>query len=157
MALSMKKKIGAAGAAGALVLTGGIAFAYWTSTGTGSDTSQTGTSDNFSVVVTNTTDNALSPDGPIDTYSYTVTNTGDGDQALENQPVITITTNAAGCDPAWFAVTNASTITTPLNLEPNGQAGDSYTGGFDVQLVNLPAVNQDACQGAEVTATVDVS
>lgn len=148
-----RKKYGVIAAATAiLLLVGGIAYAYWTSTGTGSADGTTGTDSPFDITVTNTTNQVLTPGGPKDTYSYTITNAGSGHQKLEAQPTIAISNDQEGdgCDNAWYAVT-----ATPIALDDLAP-GAFATSSFDVQLTNLATTNQDACKGATVTATVTV-
>src|SRR5690349_3034639 len=97
MAMSKKKKFAAAGAAAALVLTGGIAFAYWTSTGTGTGSATTGTDTPWDVQVADTTNADLTPDGPTETVAFTVQNDGTGVQSFSSAVPSVVDTSDAGC------------------------------------------------------------
>ena len=128
---------------------GGAAFAYWTATGTGSDSTEAGDSANFTIT-SKITGEPLSPGGPVQTVEYTVMNPGTGVQKLSNV-VVTIAnddnstwTPTAGCSAADFKI--VSPTFTPIELAANG---GSTTGTVTLQMVNRDT-NQDGCKGATV-------
>ena len=78
---SSKKRVAAIGViTAATMVGGGMAVAYWTSSGTDTDTATVGTSSLFAVKIIPVTTAALSPGGPTNTYSVQVTNPGSGVQ-----------------------------------------------------------------------------
>lgn len=144
----------------ALLVAGGstAAFAYWSSTGTGSDTATTGTSVVFEVTKTTTTGAALTPGGAAQTHNFSVKNPGTGAQNLSSvvvtvDPTWSVAPAVVG-DPSCAAddyTVSASTITL-------GQiaAGATVTGSVTVSMNNL-SENQDACKGAVVPLIITAS
>ena len=127
---------------------GGAAFAYWTATGTGSDSTEAGDSANFTITST-VTGEALSPGGPKQLVTFTVTNPGTGVQTLNKVDVRvaeadgTEWTEQPGCSAEDFAI-GTSTLQ-PTSLAANGTA----TGTVTLQMINRNA-DQDGCKGASV-------
>jgi len=165
----MNKKVATIGLAAGLALgAAGAAFAYFTSSGTGTGSATVGTAGTWSTAQTGTSGPALYPDAAIgganvQTESYTVTNNGHGSQDL-NQVVISVA-NADGS--AWSSQTNAlkpacNASDFSVEAQPVGSswtdtslAGD-YTAGtttsaghVTVELIDNSA-NQDNCQGVTV-------
>jgi hypothetical protein len=165
--LSFKKKMIAGAAAGALVLgIAGGAFAYFTSTGSGTGSATTGSATPWGVVVTgDTTSLDLTPvptigSGPSDTESYKITNASTGQQNLA-QAVISVSAVTPGpvagpnaCTASDFSV-NGAAVGAPFTqtIGINEAAGGFYTNSVSLQLVDNGA-NQDRCQGASVTLKV---
>jgi hypothetical protein len=149
MALSKKKKYVVAGTAVAVIATGGIAFAYWTSAGTGTGTATTGDSTAFTVTV-NDSPTGLTPGGPTSTVSFTVANPSTGHQNVSGAVASVTGTSNAGCDATDFAIT-ATTVATG-DLGP----GATTNGSFKIQMIDK-TVSQDACKNATVNLKVDVS
>ncbi|MGO9582703.1 MAG: hypothetical protein ACLP36_07840 [Acidimicrobiales bacterium] len=171
--ISRTKKIVTVGVAAALVLgIGGAAFAYFTTTGSGTGSAPIGDASPLTVTVGTPTGGALFPtsftDGNrvVDTVTYTVTNPGDGNVNLSTV-VMEVTpgfsyTDAAG-DPACTAVDfsiNGQAVGTPaiaaLDVTLNGVSdspNNVYNGSFTIQMVENGA-NQDSCQSGSVPLTV---
>jgi hypothetical protein len=139
---SFKKKMIAGAAAGALVLgIAGGAFAYFTSTGSGSGNASVGSSTNWTVVVTSDTSNALLPGTGSETLSYTITNAGTGAQALNS--VTATVADSGSCLGSWFtALASAPTPAVHTSIGSGGTA----TGTVTVTMQDSGG-NQDACQG----------
>ena len=148
-----RKKYLVAATAVAVVATGGIAFAYWTSTGSGNGAATTGTSTPWQVVVTDTAPvTALTPGGPSDDYSVAVTNNSDGHQSLNGLAVVLdSTSNEANC-PVAANYTASSVAFTAGDLA----AGGSTTGTFTISMNNL-ATSQDPCKDVTVNFHVAAS
>jgi hypothetical protein len=135
---------------GVLMLGGaGVAFAYWTSTGTGDGSAETGTSVAF-IIAADPAVGTIVPGGAGQTVDFTVTNPGPGVESLSN---VTVTMASAagvawvppvGCDIADYT---ASVTTQPVDGEI--PVGDGVDGQATVTLANS-ATNQDACQGQTV-------
>jgi hypothetical protein len=164
----MTKKVAVIGIAAGLTLgIAGGAFAYFSSTGTGSGTATAGTSAAFTVSVPNTAIGDLTPTtlgtGPSDTLDYSITNPSSGAQEL-NQAVISISSVTAGtvsgpnaCTAADFSVGGelagvSHTVTIGQDLAASGVYNDTVT----LQLIDN-GLNQDQCQGATVTLNVAAS
>jgi hypothetical protein len=149
MRLSKKLAI----AAVSTVATVGIAtsaFAYWTTTGTGSGSAKAGDATNWAVSSDPATGNALSPGGPTDTVAYHVTNNGSGHQKLQAVSVAvknsdgTTWSSVSGCSSADFAVNIVGFTATDLG------PGQTYDGSATIQMVNNTSASQDGCKNATV-------
>jgi hypothetical protein len=145
-----KKRLAALVAAAAIVAVGGVAYAYWSSTGgTGTGTATTGTSSGFSVESSDPSGGPLTPGGPAQTVAFTVTNLGTGAQNLSHVAVTVANPNGspwvavAGCSALDYAVA-APTITYG-DITGNG----SRAGTVVITMNNL-AANQDACKNVAV-------
>ena len=154
---SSKKRVAAIGViTAATMVGGGMAVAYWTSSGTDTDTATVGTSSLFAVEIIPVTTAALSPGGPTNTYSVKVTNPGSGVQRL-NQVVVSVTGTNDGTDPiegctaADFEVNGQSgQATIELGPPEDLAADDAYTfTNVVLQMVDTRAP-QDACKDAIV-------
>lgn len=156
---SSKKRVAAIGAVTAITLAGGgVAYAYWTSSGSGTGSATTGTDTAFTVVAQTTTGGALTPGGPAQTASFRVRNTGSGAQIVNT---VTVSIAEANGDP-WTSVSGCSKDDFSLGGESAG-TGHTITVGetlasltnssvqsVSVQMVNNPTSNQDGCKSATV-------
>lgn len=143
-----KNKIAAVAASAVLLAAGGgAAYAYWSTTGSGSGSAAA--SDGTEAVTINVTvDPDVAPGAPVDiTYTATNPNTSSTPVTLVD-PVVT--TDVAGCLPAWFDATVPAGPTTVA-----GGAIRTALGTGTLTLNDDPAVNQDACKGATITVAVD--
>jgi hypothetical protein len=117
----------------------GIAYAYFTSSGTGSGTATVGSIGDVTiddVVITGT----LYPDGPAATVEFTVNNPTDAPVkvgAVVADGVTGLTGNCLADDFTFADVAVGAEIA----------AGGSYDGSGELSLANTSA-NQDDCQGA---------
>lgn len=133
-----------------LTLSGaGVAFAYWTSGGTGSGQATTGSS----TALTITSEDAvgtIAPGNAGQTVDFTVTNPGPGVQSLTN-----VTVAMAGpTGTPWVPPTGCliADYTVAITTAPTYGAipvSGTRTGTATVTLANTTA-NQDACQGQAV-------
>ena len=145
--LSKKSRITAAVAGVALVAVGGgAAYAYWTTTGSGSGEA-TNAAGGGTVTLHATFDGGLAPGNQV-AVAYTA------DNATTSSTVVgalsaNVTTNVAGCLPAWFEVT-AVTSNSPVAANSTGTS----VGSGVLKFNDSTTVNQDACKGAVVTVNV---
>ncbi|MFK0042003.1 hypothetical protein ACIQTW_19385 [Paenarthrobacter sp. NPDC090517] len=145
--LSKKSRITAAVAGVALVAVGGgAAYAYWTTTGSGSGEA-TNAPGGGTVTLHATFDGGLAPGNQVN-VAYTA------DNATTSSTVVgalsaTVTTNVATCLPTWFEVT-ANTSNSPVAA---GTAGTSVGSGV-LKFNDSTTENQNACKGAVVTVNV---
>lgn len=131
-----------------LAIGGGAAFAYWTATGTGSNSAKAGGATDFTITSA-VTGPDLSPGGPKKTVAFTVTNPGSGNQKVAGVDVKVA--NADGTD--WTAVPGCSASDfqlsdyafTAIDLAPGAVA----TGTVQLQMVNRDT-DQNSCKGVTV-------
>jgi hypothetical protein len=136
----------------AIAAVSGVAYAYWTSSGTGSGSATTGTSAGFTVTSQDPTGGPLTPGGGGETVGFTITNPGPGVLKLSSV-VITVanddgstwtpTGDAAGCSTLDYA------IAAPTVTYGNILALGNRTGTVVVTMNNL-GTNQDACKNVAV-------
>ncbi|WP_145726224.1 hypothetical protein [Nocardioides sp. J9] len=144
-----KKKAAVVGGTVAVLVTGGVAFAYWTSTGTGTGSAEVGTSLDWTVEIDAVSGTLAPGSGPVE-VDFHVTNESDGVQNLQGAVATVVDTSDPGCTAADFAISNTSVTT--------GDVASSGTvdGTFELEMLNR-AVNQDACKGATVNLQVSVN
>jgi hypothetical protein len=162
--MKLRTKIAVGATLGAAVLGGGgmLAFAYFTSTGSGTGNATVGSASNWSVVAAAPTGGALLPGFGTDTVGYTVKNVSSGHQGFTTTTAA-LTTDANGgvydtvqakfvdgCLASWFTVTN--TPPAAADLANNGTVSGSLT----ISL-NDAAANQNACQGLSPQVTINAS
>ncbi|WP_091463905.1 hypothetical protein [Paenarthrobacter nitroguajacolicus] len=145
--LSKKSRITAAVAGVALVAVGGgAAYAYWTTTGSGSGEA-TNAPGGGTVTLHATFAGGLAPGNQVN-VAYSA------DNATTSSTVVgalsaNVTTNVEACLPAWFEVTAVTTNT----LVAANSTGISVGSGI-LKFNDSTTVNQDACKGAVVTVNV---
>jgi hypothetical protein len=142
--------------AGGLVATlglGGIAFAYFTNSGSGTGTASVGTSSEITLDGTITGD--LYPAGDAASVSVLVTNPGSGSQHVGSVHLDSIDADAGhplcvvtvgGVNPAF----SMSDILVGATLTKSGTAGDNTTVLGSLQM-NDTGISQNSCQGATLT------
>jgi hypothetical protein len=177
----MNKKLLVVGLAAGLALgIGGAAFAYFTSSGSGTGTAQVGTATN-NIVVTGTETAALVPAGPGGTVHFTVANSATVPEQLSTIHLASISINTSSSaytsatatqQGLWNAcdttVGTAATLSDPAfsmaDVSPSNSDGD-IAGGATAQaltatgtlFMNNTGVNQDNCENAPLTLTFTTS
>jgi hypothetical protein len=169
----MNKKVAAIGLAAGLVLgAAGAAFAYFTSTGSGTGSATVGSSANWTVGETGSPSGGpLYPDPAIgganvQTDTYTVTNNDTGSQYLTSVQVSVANADGTAwssqtnpllpaCTAADFSVGSAAVGTTWTDTSlagtytASGTPGDTASSTVTVELIDNHA-NQDNCEGLTV-------
>ncbi len=152
MILLRRKKQFALVTAVIVAITGGIAYAYWTTTGSGTGTAASGTVGGVTVVQTSTIA-GLAPGAAAQTISGNFNNPNSGPVYIASVTVsIASVTKAVGapagtCTADDYTLSNA---TMTVNAEvPAGDGKGSWTGAT-IAFNNNPAANQDGCKGATV-------
>ena len=148
-----KKRVAVLGTIAAVALTGGIAYAYFTDSGSGTGTASVGASSPITLAGTIT--GTLYPAGEPASVSVLVTNPGSGSQYVGKVHLASITTDAghSACDLSVSGVNAAFTMADTAvvgTLTKSGTAGDHATATGSLQM-NDTGVSQDACQGAPLT------
>jgi hypothetical protein len=159
----MKKKRVFVGLSVVVLAIAGAAFAYFTSSGTGTGNATVGKSTAFVVTVDPASGPALLPGSGTDTLAYHVENTSAG-----SQQVTTITAaltvdgsgdvyntvtkaSALGCKASWFTVGNL-----PGTL-PDILASKATHSGSATVALNENGENENACQNVAPQLTVEAS
>lgn len=148
--LGNKKRFAAVAATAAAVLVGGgIAVAYWTTTGSGSGSATTANpSGTLTVNQTNTITDLYPGITPVD-IDLEIVNP-DAAPYYVDEVVVAIDDSAfpVGCTAADYVVTDGT-----IDDDVPGSATTAYTGtGASIAMVNS-ATNQDACKGVTVPLT----
>ena len=163
-----KKRIVAGVLAVAIIAaTGGIAAAYFTSSGNGTGTGLVGAPAGWTVSAGAHGGGPLYPGSGSETIAYTITNTSPGNQAFTTLTATVVNdgtdieqggTPLAGCLYTWFTATAAASIPvagTSLAGTSPGPAGTA-TDVVTVTMLN-PAVNQNVCELATPDINLAVS
>jgi len=131
-----------------IVAVGGVAFAYWSSGGSGTGSALTGTSTSFTVTSTPATSPALTPGGPSQSVAFNVANPSTGTQTLTSV-VVTVAYadgspwSSGNCSAADYAL--GTPAITYGSIAPSG----SVNGTVSLTMNNL-ASNQDDCKNVTV-------
>jgi hypothetical protein len=133
----------------------GAAFAYFSSTGSGTGSASVGTSTTWGVSVTTATGGPLLPGGTsTESQNYVITNNSAGTQGITGVTA-TVANSGAGnaCLGAWFTAT-PSTPSTGLvtSIAPGGTA----TGTITITMQDT-GTNQDACKSVTPVVTLNVT
>ena len=154
MRKSRKATIVIGSTVGALAI-GGVAFAYWSTSGNGSGSAATGTSSEFVVSTDAATGDPLTPGGPTQTVGFHVQNTNSGVQRLSAVSVTVAnsdgsTWTSGDCSAADFS------IGTPQFTPGDIAAGATKDGTVTISMNNL-STNQDDCKDVTVPLYVSAS
>ena len=157
MKLNKKRVIIGATVATLALSTGGVAYAYWTTTGSGTGSASTSAGATAQVTFSQTlaqTDLALFPGQAPQTISGTVTNPGPQSVYVNtvSATIASVTAPAATlalpCTSADYNIAGA-----PMSVATNlAAAGTKAFSGQTIEFVNT-ASNQDGCKGATVNLT----
>jgi hypothetical protein len=132
-----KKRVSIPLAVVAVLAVGGIAYAYWTTTGSGAATGTTGTSTAMTVAQ-NGVVSGMTPGSPAQAVDYTITNTAD-------TPQYVTTVTVAKTSVTYTSAAGAGTGTTALD-HPAGMAAVLCTTG-DFAVVQPDAIGLDLPAG----------
>jgi hypothetical protein len=140
---------------------GGAAFAYFTSTGSGTGSATVGQAATWDVTQTSTT-GTIYPGSGASTIVFNVKNVSNGDQSYATSAVavnssggdITVNgTPVSGCQASWF---NAS-VSNDAGAGTNIAAGGSASVTVSVSMPSNATTNQDACEGQSPDVTLTVN
>ena len=130
----------------AMLVGGGVAVAYWTTTGTGTGSAATGTSSAFTITQ-DSTNAGLTPGGAAQNLNFTINNTGTSPQYVAGVAISITGTSSASCAASNFAVTQPTITAGNIPTGPTAYLGS--TTGASIQLVET-GTNQDACKNVTV-------
>lgn len=142
MKLSLKAVV--LGLVGVLVV-GGAAFAYWTTTGSGTGAASSSTP---SAVTVNQTSSvtALAPGSGTQALSGNFDNPNSGPVYVGAVTATVTGTNKTGCDASDYTIAGTATVNAQVAA---GTAVGSWS-GLTIAFNNKATTNQDACKGASV-------
>ena len=156
--------IAAAVTVAALMLAAG-AFAYFTSTGSGTGSATVGSPSAWTVTPATATGGPLYPGSGTVTIPYTVANASTGHQELTSVTSAVASSGGnvtqagvpvTGCLATWFATT--TTAPTSPGALPQDLAGGAYATGGSVAVTMTDAgVSQNLCQGVKPDITISAS
>lgn len=140
---------------GALVLTGGAAFAYWTAGGSGTGSAATGTNAAITAVQT-TTVTAMAPGVAAQPLSgnFNNGNTGPVYVATVTATIGAITGGGVTCEATDYTLANG--VMTVNAQVPAGTAQGAWTGAT-IAFNNKAAENQDDCKNATVAIVYTIA
>ncbi|MDQ0118041.1 hypothetical protein J2T22_001218 [Pseudarthrobacter defluvii] len=148
--MTKKNKIAAVALSATLLAAGGgAAYAYWSTTGSGTGQAAAGT-DKAVTIHANFTDGITPGDTGSKTINYTADNPNTGSTLVTLDPATTVTTNVDACLGTWFTATVPATTTTVTG----NATGAALTGSGTLTLADLPGTDQNACKGATITVHV---
>jgi hypothetical protein len=159
---STKKRVLAALSVVGILVVAVAAFAYWTTSGTGSGTATAGS--DAGVTVTGNPANGIYPGGNVAVTTNIANSSATQAQFVSNLHVTISVDSAhatAGCDAADFtykADSEASGASNPHTVTLNHEiaAGGNYDVAGKVFMADTN-VNQDACKGATLTLDYSVN
>jgi hypothetical protein len=155
-----KQKVAVALGAGAIAIAGGgVALAYWTSTGSADNSASTSTGAADLTVTPAAAPTDMAPGVAAEPLSATVLNNA-VNKAQVSKVIVSITgiTQAGGavgtCTASDYTLSGATMTTGAAELAHN--ASTTFTGA-SIGFNDDPAVNQDGCKGATVALHYAVS
>jgi hypothetical protein len=149
--MKFTRKRAAAIATGAALtfIVGGVAFAYWSTTGTGTGSADTGDVVGVTIHATSTPVAGLYPGGPTQNVSGNFDNANSGSVYIKQVTVAVDPTWSVGttlpCTAADFTVTQPAVN----NAEIASGTGVGAWGTATIKMNNL-STNQDNCKGVTV-------
>jgi len=164
-----KRRIGIiATSVAAVLIGGGVAVAYWTSSGTGSGSAPVGTTTALTISTATTTDNSVTPavahplyPGASTPIYFTVTNS---DASAVNLTDVAVTvasvtqtqpSTVGTCQPGDFTV-NHNPPAALVTVAGGATVTQSAFGSYALVMTNT-GVSQDACKGATVVLATTAS
>jgi len=142
---------------------GGAAFAYFTSTGSGTGSATVGTAGTWNVTQASTS-GTIYPGSGSSTIVFNVKNNSNGDQSYATETATVNSdsngyvttgsgnTSVTGCKASWFSA----------SISPDSNKGTNIASNATVQVsvqVSMPADsadNQNACQGQSPDVTLNI-
>ena len=125
---------------------GGVAFAYWTNTGSGAGTASTGSNASITVNQTSTV-SGLAPGLAAQALSGTFDNPNTSPVYVTSVTATVTGTDQVGCGATDYTIAGTATVNAQV---PAGTSVGSWS-GLTIQFNNKTAVNQNACKNAVVS------
>jgi hypothetical protein len=136
------------------VFIAGTAFAYWTTSGSGTGTTTSGTGQSVTVTQTGTVPSGLAPGGADQGVSFKITNPKASPQRIASVQISVASvvktsdgTAAVGCSASDFNITQPATLNADV---PNGDTNfTAVATGAAIHMVESGS-NQDGCKNTTV-------
>jgi hypothetical protein len=127
--------------------TAGVAFAYWSTSGSGNGTASTAPAAGLVVVNQTSTVTNLSPGSGTQALAGNFDNTTNPSAVKITQVSVDFTGTVwqTNCSSADYALVQPAAQTAANNMVPVGTGTGSWTGG-SIEMLD-PASNQDGCKG----------
>lgn len=125
---------------------GGVAFAYWTNSGSGGGTAGTGSNSPITVNQTSTV-TGMGPGVAAQPLAGNFDNTNDGPVYVAAVTATVTGTDKSGCGATDYTIAGTAPVAAQV---PVGTGVAAWT-GLTIAFNNKVGVNQDACKGAIVT------
>lgn len=152
--MNTRKRVAAVATGAALTfLVGGVAFAYWTTGGSGTGSAATGNTANITIVATSPAVTGLYPGAPAVDIAGKFNNPNTGKVYVGQVNVSVAAGFSAQADASKPACTSADfAITQPAATAAQIDAGNAVGSwsGAKIAMVNNPSANQDNCKGVTV-------
>jgi hypothetical protein len=135
-----------AGTATLALASGGVAFAYWTSSGSSTGTAAAGTTSSVTIVQTLPAITGLYPGGTGKTININITNPNSSAVTLAGVTATVSGTSDPGCTAADFSISGP--------VYAGGVIAGGATipaSGATISMLDRALVNQDACKGATIS------
>lgn len=152
--ITKRSSIIAVTAAFTLVVGGGVAFAYWSTSGSGTAEAAVAATAGTLTVTQDGSIGGLYPGGPAQDVNVIVTNATDADLSFSDVTVaVTSTSAGTGCTAADFDFVDTAYAG---EIVPANSSTAVIT-PKRIQMLNRTSVNQDACKNATITLSLTAS
>lgn len=146
--MRIRSKVVVVGGVVAALAAGGTAYAFWSSTGTGTGSGNVGTVTNGDIVLDGTLSGDLVPGG---TATLAVTVANNSAAPVRIGPVSATVSVKDGSNNEINNVCQISATTYNQNTTVPANQAATALGNLTVSMVNDANVNQDACKSATIT------
>lgn len=150
MRINKKSVVAAVAVTSVVALGGGAAYAFWTTSGSGTGSAGVGADAAITVVQTSGV-SGLGPGSPAQNLSGTFTNPNNYPVTATNLTASVTATGNAGCDAADFLIGGTASLPTSVAVDDT-----SVWSGLNVSMTNT-AANQNACKNATLTISYTVT
>jgi len=131
-------------AVAAVLVSGSVAFAYWSTNGTGTgEAAAASVTDSVGIAQLDAL-TGLYPDGPSQDITVTITNPNDSDVTIGGVTSVVTGTSDPGCTAADFEI-----IDTVADIDVPGGGGSQTATVGTIAMIETGA-NQDACQDVTI-------
>jgi hypothetical protein len=143
----MSPKVAALAVVAGLLVIAGAAFAYWTTTGTGTGQASTGTVTGITVNQTSTV-TGMAPGVAAQALSGNFDNGNSGPVYVTSVSATVTGTDKAGCTAGDYTIAGSPAA---VGTQVIAGSGVGSWSGITIAFNNKTATNQDVCKGAAVT------
>jgi hypothetical protein len=131
---------------GGVIVAAGVAYAYFSATGTGTGQAATGTTTGITVNQTSTV-SSLAPGSAAQALTGTFDNPNSGPVYVTSVSASVTGTDKSGCTASDYTVTGSPAV---VGTQVVAGSGVGAWSGITIAFNNKPTTNQDVCKGATV-------